>query len=150
MSLLSEWAGGSQGTSAWRLESSGLTTQQRVETSATAIAVVVAVAAVVIAVYSRVRLCDPMHCGPPGSSVHGPLQSVLEWVAIPFSRGSPTQGSNPGLLHCRQILYHLSHQGKTWFQQGEIVNLPWYYFNTFPNPQSLVIFPRSLVNTIPI
>ena len=22
----------------------------------------------------------------------------------------PTQGSNPGLLHCRQILYHLSHQ----------------------------------------
>ena len=23
----------------------------------------------------------------------------------------PTQGSNPGLLHCRQILYQLSHQG---------------------------------------
>ena len=23
----------------------------------------------------------------------------------------PTQGSNPGLLHCKQILYHLSHQG---------------------------------------
>ena len=23
----------------------------------------------------------------------------------------PTQGMNPGLLHCRQILYHLSHQG---------------------------------------
>ena len=23
----------------------------------------------------------------------------------------PTQGSNPGLLHCRCILYHLSHQG---------------------------------------
>ena len=23
----------------------------------------------------------------------------------------PTQGSNPGLLHCRQVLYHLSHQG---------------------------------------
>ena len=23
----------------------------------------------------------------------------------------PIQGSNPGLLHCRQILYHLSHQG---------------------------------------
>ena len=26
-----------------------------------------------------------------------------------------TQGSNPGLLHCRQILYHLSHQGSTIF-----------------------------------
>ena len=23
----------------------------------------------------------------------------------------PTQGLNPDLLHCRQILYHLSHQG---------------------------------------
>ena len=23
----------------------------------------------------------------------------------------PTQGSNLGLLHCRQIVYHLSHQG---------------------------------------
>ena len=29
-----------------------------------------------------------MHCSPPGSSVHGILQArVLEWVAIPFSRG---------------------------------------------------------------
>ena len=27
----------------------------------------------------------------------------------------PTQGSNPGLLHCRQILYHLSHQGRPKF-----------------------------------
>ena len=25
----------------------------------------------------------------------------------------PTQESNPGLLHCRQILYHLSHQGSS-------------------------------------
>ena len=25
----------------------------------------------------------------------------------------PTQGSNPGLPHCRQILYHLSHQGSS-------------------------------------
>ena len=33
--------------------------------------------------------CDPMHCSPPGSSVHGILQArILEWVAIPFSRGS--------------------------------------------------------------
>ena len=33
--------------------------------------------------------CDPMVCSPPGSSVHGILQArILEWVAIPFSRGS--------------------------------------------------------------
>ena len=34
-------------------------------------------------------LCNPMDCSPPGSSVHGILQErILEWVAIPFSRGS--------------------------------------------------------------
>ena len=37
--------------------------------------------------FSRVRLCDPMDCTPPGSSVHGILQArILEWVAMPFSR----------------------------------------------------------------
>ena len=34
-------------------------------------------------------LCDPMDCSPPGSSIHGILQArILEWVAIPFFRGS--------------------------------------------------------------
>ena len=34
-------------------------------------------------------LCDPMGCSPPGSSVHGILQTrKLEWVPIPSSRGS--------------------------------------------------------------
>ena len=33
--------------------------------------------------------CDLMDCSPPGSSVHGILQArILDWVAIPFSRGS--------------------------------------------------------------
>ena len=44
------------------------------------------------------------------AAVHGILQArILEWVAISFSRGIfLTQGSNLGLLHCRQILYYLS------------------------------------------
>ena len=34
-------------------------------------------------------LCDPMDCSPQGSSVHGILQArILEWVAMPFSKGS--------------------------------------------------------------
>jgi len=34
-------------------------------------------------------LCDLMDCSLPGSSVHGILQTrILEWVAVPFSRGS--------------------------------------------------------------
>ena len=37
----------------------------------------------------RCGLCNPMGCSPPGSSVHGIFQArILEWVAIPFSRGS--------------------------------------------------------------
>ena len=51
-----------------------------------------------------------MDCSLSGFSVHGILQAkmgshfLLEGVF-------PTQGSNLGLLHCRQILYCLSHQG---------------------------------------
>ena len=56
-----------------------------------------------------------MDCSLPGSSVHGILQArMLEWVAISFSRGSSwPRGEiflNSDFLHCRQILYHLSHQ----------------------------------------
>ena len=37
---------------------------------------------------SCLTLCDPMDCSPPGSSLHGILQTrILEWVAISFSRG---------------------------------------------------------------
>ena len=38
---------------------------------------------------SCLTLCNPMDYSPGGSSVHGILQArILEWVAIPFSRGS--------------------------------------------------------------
>ena len=40
-------------------------------------------------IQSCLTLRDPMDCSPPGSSVLGILQAgVLEWVAMPFSRGS--------------------------------------------------------------
>ena len=57
-------------------------------------------------------LCDPMDCSLPGSSVRGILQArVLEWGChFLLQEIFPTQGSNLGLLHCRQTLYHLSHQ----------------------------------------
>ena len=39
--------------------------------------------------FSHVWLCNPLDCSPPGSSVHGILQArILEWVAVPSSRGS--------------------------------------------------------------
>ena len=58
-------------------------------------------------------LYNPMDCSPPGSSVHGDspckntgvgCHSLLQGIFL-------TQGSNLGLLHCRQTLYPLSHQG---------------------------------------
>ena len=64
--------------------------------------------------------CDPTDCSLPSSSVQGILQArILEWIAIPFSRGSsfPTQGLNLDFLHCRQILYHLSQQESPRTQQ---------------------------------
>ena len=61
--------------------------------------------------FSRVRLfCDQMDCSflcpwdfpskNTGVGCHFLLQEIF-----------PTQGLNPGLLHCKQMLYHLSHQG---------------------------------------
>ena len=41
-------------------------------------------------------ICDPMDCSLPGSYVYGILQTrILEWVAIPFSRGSSCPGIEP-------------------------------------------------------
>ena len=84
--------------------------------------------------HSCLTLCDLLDY-----TGHGVLQDrILEWAVFPFSRGSsqprdetrvscssclgvgslsflqgivPTQGSNPGLPHCREIFYHLSHKG---------------------------------------
>ena len=54
-----------------------------------------------------------MDCVSPGSSVHGILQARITGVGCHFLLQGifPTQGSNLGLPHCRQTLYHLSHRG---------------------------------------
>ena len=42
-----------------------------------------------VLVTQRLTFCDPMDCSSPGSSIHGILQAgIVNWVAIPFSRGS--------------------------------------------------------------
>ena len=43
----------------------------------------------VLLAQSCLTLCDPMDYSLPGSSIDGVLQArILEWVALPFSRGS--------------------------------------------------------------
>ena len=61
-------------------------------------------------------LCDSMNCSPPGSFVHGILQvRILEWVAMPFSRGSsqPRDRTLVSQVSCigRQVLYNQCHLG---------------------------------------
>ena len=56
-------------------------------------------------------LCDPMNCSPPGSSVQGDSPGKNTGVGCHtfLQVIFPTQGLNPGLLHFRQILHHLSY-----------------------------------------
>ena len=57
-------------------------------------------------------LCDPMNCNPPGFSVHGdsPSRNIgLDCHAL-LQGIFPTQRPNPGLPHCRWIIYCLSHK----------------------------------------
>ena len=58
-------------------------------------------------------LCDPMDCSPPGSSFHwnSPGKNTGVSCHALLQGIFPTQGSNPGLPHYRQILCCLSHQG---------------------------------------
>ena len=62
---------------------------------------------------SCLTLCDPMDCCLPGSSVHGdsPGKNTGVGCHVLLQGIFPTQGSNPVLLHCRQIFYCLSLQG---------------------------------------
>ena len=67
-------------------------------------------------------LWDSMHCNPQDSSVHGILQArILVWVFISSSKGSSQLRDQTHilslhciaiLLHCRGILYPLSHLGR--------------------------------------
>ena len=67
---------------------------------------------VVLVTRSHLTLCDAMNCSLLGSSVHGSPGKSTGVGSHSLLQGIfPTQGSNSGLQHCRQILYCLSHQG---------------------------------------
>ena len=68
---------------------------------------------------SCLTLCDPIDCpwNSPGQNTGVDSLSLLRGIF-------PIQGSNPGLLHCRQILYQLSHQERP-------VDTQWEFRSTF-------------------
>ena len=64
----------------------------------------------VLIVQSCSTLCDPQDCSLLCSSVRGILQTkILEWVAIPFSRGSSQPRDWTQVSHIVRRLYRLSH-----------------------------------------
>ena len=67
----------------------------------------------VLVTQSCLILCNSMGCSLPGSSVHGdsPGKNTGVGCHARLKGIFPTQGWNPGLPHCKQILYYLNHQG---------------------------------------
>ena len=55
-------------------------------------------------------LCDPMDSSLPGCPWDFPSKNTGVGCHFLLQGIFPTQGSNPDLLHCRQMLYRLSHQ----------------------------------------
>ena len=66
----------------------------------------------VLVAQSFPTLCDPIDCSLPVSSIHGVLQAkILDWTAIPFSRGSSWLKDWTQVFCITDILYHPRHQG---------------------------------------
>ena len=78
----------------------------------TGVRVLIRVGMCVLVAQSCLTLCDPMDCSLPGSTVHGISQQKY-WSGLlsPPPGIFPTQGLNPGLLHCRQSLCQDSFSG---------------------------------------
>ena len=100
------------------------------------------------------NLCDPMDCSLPGSSVHGDSpgkNTGMGFLAL-LQGIFPTQGSNPGLLHCRQILYWLSQQGSpTLVKPNLLQHLHHLLHVALPNwrfSQVSLITPAALVTSL--
>ena len=104
------------------------------------------------------QLCDAMDCSPPHFSVHGILQArILEWVAMPSSRGSSwprdgTHGSYASCI-CRQVLYYTT--SATWEAPEELlVHIKWWLllslYEAKPLNGSTDYIPPHLLKESPI
>ena len=70
----------------------------------------------VLVAQSCPTLCNPTDNSLPGSSAKGFSRQEYWSGSHTLLQGIfPTQGLNPGLPHCRQILYHLSYREDTLF-----------------------------------
>ena len=86
-------------------------------------------------------LCDSIDCSPSGSFVHGILQArIMEWIAIPFSRGSSQSGDQVHVSCIEADFYHLSHQGSKsttrkklqWSERTALKHVYYHMWNRLP------------------
>ena len=76
--------------------------------------------------FSRVWLCDPMDCSPPGSSVHGILQArMLEWVAVPSPGDLPDPGIKSRSLALQADSLLSEPPGKPWQYRAMLEKQTW-------------------------
>ena len=84
---------------------------------------------------SPVRLCvTPMDCSPPGSSVHGILQArILEWVAMPSSKGSPPprDQTRVSCVSCIGRRFLPLPLGSLWHPQDQIKARAFFFFQWY-------------------
>ena len=103
---------------------------------------------VVIALDARLcpTACNPMGCSPPGSSAQGILQArMLEWVAIPFSKGESSRPRDQTQASCveSRFIYYRSHQkGPVASKDSSVKKLP-------ADPTSLEVRFRFLRRPFP-
>ena len=93
-------------------------------------------------------LYDPMDCSLPGSSIHGDFPGKYTGVGChALLQGIfPTQESNPGLLHCKRILYCLSHQESPRILEGQPNSFP----GDLPDPGIELGSPALQVDSLPL
>ena len=101
---------------------------------------------------SCLTFCNPMDCVAyqvlcpwnfPGKSTGVGCHYLLQGIFL-------TQGLNPGLLHCRQMLYHLSHQGnpKEIEDDSEKMESPCSWIGRV-NIVKMVILPKAFLSNYP-
>ena len=95
---------------------------------------------------SCLTLCDPTDCSPPGSSVPGILQArILQWVAMPSSRGSSRPRDGIHVSYAPALAGGFFTTGATWgahIHTGKL--LP---FESFSH-QQILLLPRQMLHTV--
>ena len=84
-------------------------------------------------------LCKPMDCSLPGSSVHGILQAqILEWVAMPSSRGSSQPRDQTQVSHISGRFFTVWAPRESHEYQSGTLSLLWKIFLTQESNRGLL------------